>query len=255
MAGSQGCISSSTELLGPGLSFASAALFLFEYTLTFVSEVRFVWLRPRSTSAALFYVARYAGMASAVLTLVATPTTTVFLANLGTALRVVVIVASEAILAVRTWAIWGRSRPILLLLFLVSVGALAGEAVVIVRGVKGTHVQTDTTADGCEAEEVVSSQSNAYLVPYIIVLAYETLTTTLSAHRILRWRRQSQSQGGAAPPLLAVLWKDGLLYFSWMIGLGILNILLVLRGSVRSSLSLFSFVLTYALTGIGRGAQ
>ncbi|KAJ7629970.1 hypothetical protein DFH06DRAFT_1224488 [Mycena polygramma] len=216
-------------LLGPGLSFGSATLFLFEYCLTFFDELRFVWFQPRavrSASTFLFVVARYAGMASAIATLVQTPTTSLVSANLSTALRVIVIVASEAILAVRTWAIWEKNRSILIILCIVSVAAVVGNAVLLGRGVNGTHAQT---SDG-NCIIIINDKSQSYLITYVVVIAYETITISLSAARLMKWR--SQISSSTRIPLLEVLWNDGLVYFSWMIGLGILNILLILHGGV-----------------------
>ncbi|KAF8124274.1 hypothetical protein K438DRAFT_1051589 [Mycena galopus ATCC 62051] len=212
----------STELLGSSLSFVSATLFLFDYCITFLDELRFVWFQRHSTSTILFWVARYAGMASAIVTLIQTPTTSLILANMSTALRVIAIVAAE----VRTWAIWERKRYILVFLCLVSAAALAGNAILIIRGVNGTHAQS---SDG-DYSVIVDTSSQAYLIPYVVVIAYETITMTLSAARILKWR--SQINPSTQTALLDTLWNDGLMYFTWMITLGIANILMILHGSV-----------------------
>ncbi|KAJ7146051.1 hypothetical protein C8R44DRAFT_6527 [Mycena epipterygia] len=213
---------------GPSLSFASATLFLFEFSITFCDELRLVWFQRPSPTTILFFVARYAGMASTIVTFVQTPTTNLLLANAGTALRVIVIVASEAVLAIRTWAIWEKKRSILILLFVISAAALAGNADLIFRGVDATHVE----ASASDCTMIVSQESKAYLIPYGVVIAYESIIMTLSAARILKWR--SQITPSARTPLLDTLWKDGLLYFSWMIVLGIVNILLIYQGGSAS---------------------
>ncbi|KAJ6520596.1 hypothetical protein DFH09DRAFT_1193972 [Mycena vulgaris] len=211
--------------LGSSLSFASAALFIFEYSITFFDELRFIWFRRVSVSTVLFFLARYGGMASTILTLVQTPTTTLLLANMSTALRVVVIVASEAILAVRTWAIWEKKMSVLIFLCLVSVAALGGNMTMVLRGVHDTHVEHPEF--GCIV--VVASKSHPYLYSYLVVIAYECITIFLSGIRIFKWRRQIAPS--AQTPLLDTLWNDGLLYFSWMIAVGIVNILLIFHAS------------------------
>jgi len=165
-------------------------------------------------------------MVSAIVTLNQTPTTSLLLANMSTALRVIVIVVSEAILAVRTWAIWGKNRSILIFLCIVSAAALGGNAALVIRGVNNTHIQSPDA--NCTI--VVNSQSQAYLIPYVVTIAYETITMSLSAVRILKWR--GQMTPSARTPLLDTLWKDGIMYFTWMIALGIANIFLVFHGSV-----------------------
>ncbi|KAJ7353366.1 hypothetical protein DFH08DRAFT_856639 [Mycena albidolilacea] len=215
-----------TEILGPGLSFASATLFLFDYCLTFFDELRFIWVQRHSTSTILFWVARYAAMASTIVTLCQTPTTSLPLANLDTGLRSIAIVAAEAILAVRTWAIWERKKSILIFLCLVSAAALGGNMIMIVRGINNTHKSLD---GNCTV--IVNTRSRAYLIPYVVVIAYETMTMSLSAARILKWR--SQITPSTQTPLLDTLWNDGLMYFTWMIALGIVNIIIILHGGVH----------------------
>ncbi|KAJ7468443.1 hypothetical protein FB451DRAFT_1256225 [Mycena latifolia] len=217
------------DRLGPSLSFASAALFLFEYSVTFFDELRFVWFQRFSASTFLFCVVRYVGMASSIVTLVQTPTTSLLLANMSTTLRVIVIVASEAILAVRTWAIWEKKRSVLIFLCVISAAALGANVTLVLRGVNATHV---VEIPGQDCIIVVDSKSQAYLVPYLVVIAYECITISLSAARIFKWRRQITP--AARTPLLDTLWNDGLLYFSWLIGLGIVNVLLIFHGSVAT---------------------
>ncbi|KAJ7855001.1 hypothetical protein B0H14DRAFT_749105 [Mycena olivaceomarginata] len=215
-----------TEILGPSLSFASATLFLFDYCLTFFDELRFIWVQRHSTSTILFWVARYAAMASTIVTLCQTPTTSLLLANLDTGLRSIAIVAAEVILAVRTWAIWERKKSILIFLCLVSAAALGGSTIMIVRGINNTHKSLDG-----DCTVIMNPRSQAYLIPYVVVIAYETMTMSLSAARILKWR--SQITPSTQTPLLDTLWNDGLMYFTWMIALGIVNIIIILHGDVH----------------------
>ncbi|KAJ6463414.1 hypothetical protein C8R45DRAFT_1025645 [Mycena sanguinolenta] len=219
----------SRELLGPGLSFASATLYLFDYCVTFLDEFRFIWIQRRSTSTVLFWITRYAGMASAIVTLSQTPTTSLLVANLSTALRVIVIIAAELILAVRTWAIWERKRSIQIFLWLVSTAAAGLIAFFMIRGLNGTHLDSTQSEDG-DCIVVVNTRSQAYLIPYVMVIAYETMTMALSAVRIMKLR--SQITSATQSPLLDALWNDGLIYFTWMITLGIVNILIIHHGSV-----------------------
>ncbi|KAF7373514.1 Heparinase ii iii family protein [Mycena sanguinolenta] len=210
----------SRELLGPGLSYASATLFLFDYCVTFLDELRFIWVQRRSTSTVLFWITRYAGMASAIVTLCQTPTTSLLVTYLSTALRVIVILAAELVLAVRTWAIWERRRSILIFLCLVSTGAVGVIANFLIRGLNDTYLDSDEGVDG-DCIVVANTRSKSYLIPYVVVIAYETMTMVLSAVRIMKLRSQITSP--TQIPLLSALWNDAL---------GIVNILIICRGSV-----------------------
>ncbi|KAK7055394.1 Heparinase ii iii family protein [Favolaschia claudopus] len=171
--------------------------------------LRFVWFQRLSASTILFSVARYAGMASTVVTLSQTPTTSLLIANLSTA-------ALTAILAVRTWAIWERRRSVLIFLGAISVGAVVANAIMIGRGVSDTHVASPEM----ECTMILNSRSDAYLITYVVVIAYETITTILSIFRIVQWRRQIAPS--TQTPLLDTLWNDAL---------GIGNILIILHGT------------------------
>ncbi|KAJ7784002.1 hypothetical protein DFH07DRAFT_789842 [Mycena maculata] len=214
------------DRLGPSLSFVSATLILFEYSLTLFDELRFVWSQRRSASTFLFFVARYAGLASAIVTLVQTPTTYMLLAHLSAALRIVIIVAAEAILTLRTWAIWEKKKRILFILGVAGLAALGGNLSVVFRGLNDTGVENA----GPDCTAILNSQpASAVMIPYVVVIAYEILTMLLSATRILRWRNQIAPSARTA--LLDTLWRDGLLHFSWMIVLGIVNVLIIFHGS------------------------
>ncbi|KAJ7270881.1 hypothetical protein C8J57DRAFT_1319969 [Mycena rebaudengoi] len=115
-----------------GSVLASATLQLFEYSLTFSDEVRLIWCLRLSASSILFLVARYAGLLSSLVTLAQTPASTVLVANLGTVLQYIVIIASEGL--VRTWAIWEKKKSILVLLCVVSAAGITGAIVFLVRG-------------------------------------------------------------------------------------------------------------------------
>jgi len=99
---------------------ASAALFCYDFCLTFSDELYCMWRSKSSFTfgSALFFTARYAGFASAILSLLPR---SLSMDSTCICLRVVTVLASELILAVRTWAIWARNRRIMVLLILVTV--------------------------------------------------------------------------------------------------------------------------------------
>jgi len=106
------CLANSRLALG--VSVASAALIFYDWFLTSGDEVYFLWKRGRTTYARmLFIVARYSALACAIAGLLPP---TIKTSNITTCLSVIIIVSAELILALRTWAIWERSRPILVFL-------------------------------------------------------------------------------------------------------------------------------------------
>lgn len=162
-------------------------------------------------------------MASTIVTLVQTLATSLVLTHTSIALRVIVIAASEGILAIRTWAIWEKRQSILVLLCAVFSAALGVSVTLVLRGINGTHV-LEIPERGCI--KITNNKSQTYLLlPYLVLIFCECVTMSLSAARIFKWRHQISPT--ARTPLLDTLWNDGLLYFSWLIALGIVNVCLI----------------------------
>ncbi|KAJ8074754.1 hypothetical protein PM082_019079 [Marasmius tenuissimus] len=145
-------------------------------------------------------------------------------------LRFTLILAS-AILAVRTWAIWARNRIILYFLLTSALGAAIGTTIVI-----GKEMATNQRRPLIIPElaplcsEVLSDIRFAFVVPYVSTIAYEILTLVLSLYRIAKWRQSIPENIRA--PLLDILWRDGVMYFTLMLLLNFMNIGFVLQSEV-----------------------
>ncbi|KIK56063.1 hypothetical protein GYMLUDRAFT_823759 [Collybiopsis luxurians FD-317 M1] len=218
--------------LGQGITYATSTLFMYDYLLTVWDEFKFVW-RPRkiTISSVAFFLSRYAAMAGAIVVLVPGSETIPAISSTGTVLRLVSIVASEFIVAVRTWAIWGRNRKILLTLAFFSLAAIIPAAIIIGEDVVSSHVQalvSDEFIDICSL--TLSNIDQGFVVPYILTILYESVTLTLSLIRILNWRKTIPKNIRA--PIIDNLWRDGVLYFTFMLLLGFMNIGIVSQQGV-----------------------
>lgn len=226
------CISNGR--MGNGILFACAALFLFDFSLTFYDELRLIWKPRRITLTSVsFLLSRYPVLATTILILIPSYTIqegneTVLLSQIAIVLRLASIVSSEFILAVRTWAIWEKSRRILFILIAFSVAAVVPAAVVIAKDVSTSEVDP-TYAAYPECRALISTVRDAYVVPYVLTIVYESVTLSLSLIRITRLRRRVHKTARA--PLLDTLWRDGVFYFSWTLLLGFLNIGLAVQST------------------------
>ncbi|KAG7087430.1 hypothetical protein E1B28_013396 [Marasmius oreades] len=224
-----GCISNAR--LGQSLLFASCSLFLFDYVLTVSEEVEFLWWPKRLTlSSIAFMIARYFAMTSTIITLL--PHVSLRVDGINTILRLVAIVASEFIVAVRTWAIWGRDKRILWTLVTLSVSAVIPAAVIVAFSVKTNHVEaviSPAWIDVCSV--VIGDVKNGYVVPYVLTIIYEIATLSFSLIRITKWRKTIPKSVRA--PLIDTLWQDGVMYFSFMLVLGFMNIGLVTQSEAN----------------------
>ncbi|KAK1219404.1 hypothetical protein PQX77_017876 [Marasmius sp. AFHP31] len=239
--------------LGDGFLFAGSALFSFDYALTFAKEVKFMSRSGRrpSLGTGLFIVSRYCALGMAVLAI--TPVrsnATVDSVMTGmerlrdildhacrstlsprVVLRLGSIASSEIILALRTWAIWGRNRKILFYLVTFTVCAVATGAIIIGKALTTNQIRPliiPELTHLCSA--TLSDIKNAFIVPYILTIIYEILTLALSLYRITKWRQSIPENIRA--PLLDTLWRDGVVYFTFMLLLNFMNIGIVLQSEV-----------------------
>ncbi|KAK7039197.1 hypothetical protein VNI00_010102 [Paramarasmius palmivorus] len=213
---------------------ASCSLFFFDYTLTVYKEAAFFWWPGRVTlSTVSFLIARlYGGIACVAVSLL--PAKSAMLDSHYSllidcsVLRLVTIVSSEFIVAVRTWAIWGKNRRILFILSGFTLAALIPAAVIIGLGITTNRIQpliSQELIDICNV--TIGDMQQAFVIPYILTILYEAVTLTLSLIRIMKWRKGIPETMRA--PLLDTLWRDGVMYFSFMLVLGFMNIGIVLQ--------------------------
>ncbi|KAI3608683.1 hypothetical protein WG66_003770 [Moniliophthora roreri] len=206
--------------LGDSLRYASYCLFFFDYVLTVHKEAAFFWWPGRVTlSTVSFLIARYGAVACIAVAFLPTKSATLDSVNL--ILRLITIVSSEFIVAVRTWAIWGKNRKILFILAGFTLAALIPAAAIIGIGISTNKVEPLVTPELIDICNVtIGDMPQAFVIPYIVTILYEAgkpFTLVLSLIRIAKWRKTIPESMRA--PLLDTLWRDGVMYFSFMLGI------------------------------------
>ncbi|KAG7087587.1 hypothetical protein E1B28_013541 [Marasmius oreades] len=179
--------------LGNNILFASSVLFvsqncaqlprihyvnikcpqLFDYLLTVSDEVRYLRRSKRLSIGTGAYIAsRYGALLAAILAIPAVHDLN--LDRVNTVVRVVPIVASETIIAARTWVIWGRSRTILWTLVIFSLLFAIPALIIIGKNVATSRVHpliTPELVDLCSA--TFGDIPGAFIVPYLLTILYE----------------------------------------------------------------------------------
>jgi len=209
------------------VAVGSAALIFYDWLLTCDDELNFLWRRGKITyGRVLFIMARYPGLACAIVGLLPLTTTS---NNATTCLTVVTILSSELILAMRTWAIWERSRAILVFLVVLTIACATPAIAVVERDVVTAVVVSSATSSGMQrCRTLMSAIKLAWVVPYLVVIVYEVVVLFLTLYRVLRLHKDFPS---LRSKLLDVLWIDGVIYFVFMLALGIVNVGLALHVS------------------------
>jgi len=151
--------------------------------------------------------------------------------NAQTWLQVVTVICSEVILATRAWAIWERSRRILTFLttFITACIVPAIVALVYALHITPTVVTPSValvTEDGTVVRcNVLTGTTKRFLViPYVSIMAIEAVVVALTLFKIFQYYKDVPSR---TRKLLDVLWIDGLMYFVFMLLVGIMNVGLV----------------------------
>ncbi|KAF5363010.1 hypothetical protein D9757_013374 [Collybiopsis confluens] len=202
---------------------ATSALFFYDYILTVSDEARYVWRERRiSVGKVAFLLARYGAMTGTVLVILprsglptldsasTEPKALMFdlVSASGLVLRLMSIVSSEFLVALRTWAIWCRSWRIFILLVILSLAAIIPATIIVGESIASNQVVALVTPEFIDiCSLTISKIHQVFIVPYIATILYELATLTLSLIRIINWRRTIPEHIRAS--LIDTLWKDG----------------------------------------------
>ncbi|KAJ3838795.1 hypothetical protein F5878DRAFT_709897 [Lentinula raphanica] len=166
--------------------------------------VELIWSNPFGLASIMFLVNRYAPFVDTFLSVNMSfnPAITAEQCAIQTRavswLMTIGIVHSELILMLRTYALWGRRRSILILLTFLAVGFLIPAIILTKLEVSSEHF---IAFHGCH----ISTAKNIIFLAFCLLTVYETL-------------RQTRS------PWVTKLYKDGLVYYFYLLVLSCTNI-------------------------------
>ncbi|KAJ7346214.1 hypothetical protein DFH08DRAFT_961659 [Mycena albidolilacea] len=127
-------------------------------------------------------------------------------------LLVLGIFLSEVILMLRTWALWDRRRMVLIWLIILGTCTLVASIVTTQLELESLDYIT-TTGVGC----TLAKASSIIIFSYLSVTILETMVlTAVRAYRDLRYSRL---------PWLIQLYRDGILFFIYLLMISLANIL------------------------------
>jgi len=194
-------------------TFSSLAFLLYDHVLTFDAEVELIWSQKLSFGKLLFIFNRYF-----------TPFTLVFNIFVYTSYSVtikfcegfhwwettseaIVVLTIEVILVARIYAVYDRNKKLLAVLagcFLAEITATLG---LVYRGLPHGIPRPYDQLTGC----YVSGQPAFYFLTWIPALIFETILCTLMLYKAWETYRLG---GDKASPLLRLIIRDSVLYFS-----------------------------------------
>ncbi|KAH9976710.1 hypothetical protein BGW80DRAFT_876918 [Lactifluus volemus] len=202
--------------LSSDIAVASVTLSFFDWLLTSQNEFNFLWRRGRITfTHILFVLARYPSLIAAVLSLLPPGPR---IDAIKESLRAITILTAELIIMMRTWAMWGRSRWMLVFLVSFLVACIAPGAALFFIDVY-TTVENPSDIPKIkgmkQCEVLTSAVGHTWILSYVTVMAFETGVLVLTLYKAVPFRKCKSTQ--ITSKLLNALWIDGLIYFVFMI--------------------------------------
>jgi len=217
-----------------GLSLGMT-LWTYDWLLTIEQEIQYIWSSKWTPGKVLFLTVRYGGLLTIVIYLYdVTEQTCQVTLYWALCSQVCVVGAASTILALRTWAIWNRSRVvavILLVAWLVQAGSSLRWLVMAIEDV--TFANLGLGLRGCNATNTQSSSAAALRI-YITLGSYEGLIFLMTVLRGTPYLYKG-------PKLAVTLYRDAFMASTCLLTLAICN-------SILSNSGLPSYYLTYFIS-------
>ncbi|KAF7305600.1 hypothetical protein HMN09_00813200 [Mycena chlorophos] len=210
----------------PSTLVACCVVLAYDWFLTLDREISAIWSNPRSIGTVVFLVNRYLPFVDI---LVSTTSRFQFLSPESCLVRnkfvgwmsLIGICISEGILLLRTYAIWGRSRTVLIILCAVWACTVI-PALVVTQIELASLVYVPADGVGCE----LAQAGSIIIFAYILLMLSETTIVILTALRAYRDLRNQNLHRG----WLIQLYKDGLFFYFYLLAISIANVLVPILG-------------------------
>ncbi|KAF7297068.1 hypothetical protein MIND_00939600 [Mycena indigotica] len=207
---------------------STLVVLVLDYLLTFDLEVNHMWGHTWGSATLLLFVSRYSPFFDMGTIMYYSLARNISLTRCNqlhsvfTWLNISGIAVGEAILTLRTYALSGQKRGVMLgfaILFIISTAV----GVISLARFMPTAVYTKPPLNtpGCF---LADGDFVLVAIPYASALLYDIVLVGYTA--LFGWRRLRHSRG----PLIGTLFRDGITYFIFLLVVSIINILIVVAG-------------------------
>lgn len=228
--------------------FMANSILIYDHLATLPEEIRFIWCRPRATSAMIFLVNRYVAVLGNVLGLLSNflPVSTQSCSKYVLVAQVFLVFQQVFIcitLSLRTYALYSCSRHLLKWMAIVGLalgaGALAGSF---------GHDSNSATDGDCR-EIYTTTTSIRHGVSWVAMFVYELFIFVLTVFKTCKTRGLPRFSLISRRDILDIIFHDGVMYFAGMTLINVPNILTYFYGSdvTRGSLSEFTSCISVTL--------
>lgn len=210
------------------INVASGAVLVFDYFQTFTMEVELIWNSKWSIGKFLFLLARYSAFFDVPLVLYYALASNVShdtcyhvyaVSSYSTAFGIVV---AEAIMILRTYALWGNNRRLLIFLTTLLAAVYIPVIVILVfflRSLKYGEPPLPTVI-GCYPTE----GSIILFADFVLLVVLETIIMALTLWIGVKRFRHSRNR------LVYTLYRDGIFYFVYLFLISVGNIIVLVAG-------------------------
>jgi len=206
-------------------NWAAVTVLCYDYLLTFDDERSLVWSSKWSIGKILFLLTRYSPFVDIILAIIL-ETGTFRSAETCRSLYLTAVIVevlgisfAEAILILRTWALWDHSRPIIISLSAGLTVAIALSGVLLALFL--SSITFIVEEDICILTE--ASRAAAVAGVFVTVMLFETMVLILTAIKAWHHLRQPRSD------LATVIYRDGLCFFLFINLFSIANVLVLIN--------------------------
>ncbi|KAG2152735.1 hypothetical protein DEU56DRAFT_513087 [Suillus clintonianus] len=195
------------------------AVAIFDYCLTITQEVQLIWGRKWNVMRVTFTLARYVTFIGAAMTTFAAVadrskyTSCSTFNSVSSASHMISIIAAEGLLIFRTFAFWQQSKKVLVWLLLLAAICIAGSV-----GVTKAVNSLNHPAPGANTTGCVFESGNTSAIQYGFLILFELVLIILNVYKRFHFYQDSRSR------LVAILYRDGLVYMTCIIIASVANI-------------------------------
>ncbi|KZT57379.1 hypothetical protein CALCODRAFT_483194 [Calocera cornea HHB12733] len=208
-------------------TIASFTVFVYDWILTLPMEIKYVWPAPWSWGKTLFLLTRYLALID---TSVIIPRQLGYnlstdncqlLYQWSTWSMVIGVAIADIILAMRTWAIWSKSRPWGFALAFAWVAVYGITVGTMGKGMSGLAFgpPPDPALRGCFI--VAAGDIGILFIGFVVIMVFDLFTFTATAIKGIDHLRRGDSA------LVSVLYRDGLLFSAILCVISVLNIIVL----------------------------
>ncbi|KLO12049.1 hypothetical protein SCHPADRAFT_439906 [Schizopora paradoxa] len=211
-------------LMAKSLNAASAAIYFYDSLLNFEDEVTLIWRKRWNIGTVMYLATRYLVLIDITVMLVylfhanMNPETCHTVYSITTYFAFGGIILAEIILAMRTYALWKRSKIILAILLVVHLGTDIPDTWLTIESVNALRFSPSLvpTLIPC----LPNVPKTKMFIPFINLMVQEAVMTFLAFLAAINHWRHTNS------PLIKTIYRDGTLYFVCLLLISTVNVVI-----------------------------